>query len=459
MGQQRRTVNIHCGKKLSGKSRDEILDAVLGKFQNVEAVQQKLDVIRVSFNEEEHALAALRERGVRLFDMWCRMDGGPPATIVHLFDYPYEDPTEDISAFFADFGVVKGVCHQKYLRNGDIATGTRLVDIVLSETPPRLAIINGSTCRVWYRGQPVLCNICATLGHKAVNCPYKSKCRLCQQEGHFAWNCRNSWGSNVSESSEGSSSGAPVDGEVSRGVDPSRSQDSSGAPADGRACLVTDSSGVQTSLQATVPGGSSDPPVDSLLLAQVTDAIHDSSGAPANSGAQSLSGLDGGSFGVQASLQDAPSGGSSDPPVDPHPPAQVVQPRSDKLLQTDCEDLFVDASDGSDIEEFTESSLPSSQSISEFSQSQSILRNAQDVRNDGVVPGTVVVPTVVDVDSMDPSLVSLKRRSDSSVDFRRPRHRSPGSRRKHRRVASASPLGRGQHRGLPPVVRDRPSKD
>ena len=59
MGQQRRTVNIHCGKKLSGKSRDEILDAVLGKFQNVEPVQQKLDVIRVSFNEEEHALTAL----------------------------------------------------------------------------------------------------------------------------------------------------------------------------------------------------------------------------------------------------------------------------------------------------------------------------------------------------------------------------------------------------------------
>ena len=221
MGQQRRTVNIHCGKKLSGKSRDKILDAVLGKFQNVEAVQQKLDIIRVSFNKEEHALNALRERGLRLFDMWCRMDGGPPATIVHPFDYPYEDSAEDISAFFADFGVVKCVCHQKYLWNGDIATGTRLVDIVLSDTPPRLAIINGSTCRVWYRGQPVLCNICATLGHKAVNCPYKNKCCLCQQAGHFAGNCPNPWGINVSESSRGSSSGAPADGEVSGDVGPS----------------------------------------------------------------------------------------------------------------------------------------------------------------------------------------------------------------------------------------------
>ena len=73
-----------------------------------------------------------------LFDMWCRMDGGPPTIIVHLFDYPYEDPGEDIAAFFADFGVVKGVCHQKYLRNGDIATSTRLVDIVLSGTPSQI---------------------------------------------------------------------------------------------------------------------------------------------------------------------------------------------------------------------------------------------------------------------------------------------------------------------------------
>ena len=238
MREHRRTVNIHCGKKLSGKSRDEILTAILGKFQNVEAVQQQLDVIRVSFNAEEHALAALREKGVRLFDIWCRMDGGPPTTIVYLFDYPYEDPAEDISAFFADFGVVKGVRHQKY-RNGDIATGTRLVYIVLSGTPPRLAIINGSTCRVWYRGQPILCNICATLGHKAVNCPCKNKCRLCQQEGHFARNCPNPWGINVSDSSRGSSSGAPADGETSQDVNPSGSQDSPGAPANRGAQLVS----------------------------------------------------------------------------------------------------------------------------------------------------------------------------------------------------------------------------
>ena len=72
-----------------------------------------------------------RLRGVRLFDMWCRVDCGPPTTIVHLFDYPYEDPDEHITSFFSDHSVVKGVRYQKYLHNGDIAAGTRLVDIVL----------------------------------------------------------------------------------------------------------------------------------------------------------------------------------------------------------------------------------------------------------------------------------------------------------------------------------------
>ena len=179
---------------------------------------------------------------------------------------------------------MKGVHHQKYLRNGDIATGTRLVDIVLSRTPPRLAIINGSTCRVWYCGQPILCNICATLGHKAVNCPYKNKCRLCQQEGHFAQNCPNLRGCNVSDSSQGSSSGAPADGETSRDVDPSGSQDSPGAPANDGAPLVSSldagSPGAHTPPQVTLPGGSSDPPVGS----HVTNAVHDSS----NGGAQSV---------------------------------------------------------------------------------------------------------------------------------------------------------------------------
>ena len=135
MGRQSSTINIHCGRKLSSKSKDEILDAVMQFFgpAHVTAVQQSFDVIRVSFRSEAHASSALRDSGIRLFGIWCWMDGGPPSTIVHLFDYPFEEENDVVKEFFGGFGVVKNVRLQKYLSRPDIYTGTRLVDVVLTE--------------------------------------------------------------------------------------------------------------------------------------------------------------------------------------------------------------------------------------------------------------------------------------------------------------------------------------
>ena len=54
MQNQHRTVNIHTDRKLSGKSRDEILEAVLSCFNdyNVHFMQQFFDLIRVTFHVE-----------------------------------------------------------------------------------------------------------------------------------------------------------------------------------------------------------------------------------------------------------------------------------------------------------------------------------------------------------------------------------------------------------------------
>ena len=89
---------------------------------------------------------------------------------------------------------VKAVHNQKYLGKPNIYTGTRLVNIVLNSTLPRTALIGGHMCHVWYKGQPVVCNLCNDLGHKSATCPGKDKCRLCKQPGHFACNCLNPWG-------------------------------------------------------------------------------------------------------------------------------------------------------------------------------------------------------------------------------------------------------------------------
>ena len=115
------------------------------KFDPV-PVQQSLDVIRVTFMSEEDAVLACRENRVRLFGLWCRMDGGPLATIIHLFDCPYEEDEEPVKDFFSQFGFVKTVRNQKYLSKPNIYTGTRLVDVVLNNTPPRTALIGGHVC-------------------------------------------------------------------------------------------------------------------------------------------------------------------------------------------------------------------------------------------------------------------------------------------------------------------------
>ena len=55
----------------------------------------------------------------------------------------------------------------------------------------------GWSAKVWYRGQPVECDICGE-GHVSCMCPLRGKCRFCKEEGHFACNCpnhnRNDWG-------------------------------------------------------------------------------------------------------------------------------------------------------------------------------------------------------------------------------------------------------------------------
>lgn len=187
-----KTLNIQVGKKLRDQLREDIMKEVFKAFNllGVVAVQVAYDVIRVTFSTNDGFRQAKELSGVRLFGLWCPiLGGGPPVTIVHVFEYPFEEDNAHVSSVFEDFGEVKTVKNQTYLSNSNIFTGTCLVFMVLNSTLPRQLTINGYLCRVWYKGQPLVCNLCNVQGHKAAVCPNKDRCRRCGESGHFARSC------------------------------------------------------------------------------------------------------------------------------------------------------------------------------------------------------------------------------------------------------------------------------
>ena len=115
----------------------------------------------------------------------------PPPNWVNVvvYNYPYDAPNLFINDALGSFGTVQGIRFQYWTNLPEIATGTCVVRINLKSSIPRFITINSYRCKVWYRGQPIYCDICKEGTHIAFNCPYKGKCLACKGVGHFARNC------------------------------------------------------------------------------------------------------------------------------------------------------------------------------------------------------------------------------------------------------------------------------
>ena len=106
--------------------------------------------------------------------------------MVYLF--PFEGGNDRVKEALNFFGEVKEVRHQQWSNVPGVHTGTRLVCIVRKHDIPRNIIIDAVNCSVWYKGQPLVCDICRD-NHKAADCPLKGKCKKCHEAGHFVRNC------------------------------------------------------------------------------------------------------------------------------------------------------------------------------------------------------------------------------------------------------------------------------
>ena len=245
--------------------------------------------------------------------------------------------------------------------------GTRLIDIVIERTPPRLVSINGYICKVWYEGQPIICNSCGAQGHKANECPDKDKCHRCGETGHLARHCTNAWGTR------------PADVQDPPSVGPSNSADSD-VEADSNAAHDPPAQGASVSERDLVPGS----------FSSSADGVGDANQDPPTQGASvSEAELDPGSSPSGDVNNDANALGTSgsEPELDPGSSPSVS---AGVNVGDDSPDLV--------IEEFS-STQSSSQSISDFSsESQSILKP-------------------VEVDNVNESTCSVNNDSNGNINY------------------------------------------
>ena len=195
---QSRTLTIRGDRKLREFSQAVVLEDILEnlKEHHVCSVQFLLGgEIRITFESALDRDAVLCRGPLELKGVRCRfLEGGPPTTLVHVLYLPFEQSNDAVRLALAQYGEVKNVRMQHFPGHPGVATGTRLVSVLLERDPPRDLFIAGTICRLWFRGQPLICNICSERGHKAAVCPNKGACFRCKQKGHFARECRNAWG-------------------------------------------------------------------------------------------------------------------------------------------------------------------------------------------------------------------------------------------------------------------------
>ena len=132
-----------------------------------------------------------------------------------------------------------------------------------------MLLVGGYLCRLWYRGQPLICHICKEEGHRAAVCPGRDKCRRCGDAGHIARQCPNHWGTGGGDVQIPGAGDVPAQTEVVEiveeaevGVSPEVGD--GGHPTPPRAGAV----------QSQEPGAAPEsPPRDSPLWGEIMDTL------------------------------------------------------------------------------------------------------------------------------------------------------------------------------------------
>ena len=168
----------------------------------------------------------------------------PPVENVLVYHFPYEKDDRQVKEVLSRYGSIKNVAYQSWTNLEGVHTGTRIVKMDRTDDIPRSLLIGGYRCKIWYRSQAVVCDICRGAGHVAAKCPVKGNCFRCRKPGHKAQACpdRSSgggvWGGSAYHATPVSEPGVPAGG-VSPAVEARRAEP---APVGGSSLSVGDDS-------------------------------------------------------------------------------------------------------------------------------------------------------------------------------------------------------------------------